>query len=87
MVWNQVTSNHRTKIISLQGACTLLSLIGSNCENCPKTRQELKILLGDIEIVGALGDGLVAGIGALSSDIRDLSTQHRGVSFATGKNY
>jgi hypothetical protein len=40
---------------------------------------------GDIEIIGALGDGLVAGLGALSSDVRDLHTQHRGVSFATGK--
>jgi hypothetical protein len=39
---------------------------------------------GDIEIIAALGDGLVAGMGALSSDIRDLSTQHRGVSFVTG---
>ncbi len=41
---------------------------------------------GDIEIIAALGDGLVAGMGALSSDIRDLSTQHRGVSFVTGNN-
>ena len=40
---------------------------------------------GDIEIVAALGDGLVAGLGALSSDVRDLQIQHRGVSFATGK--
>ncbi len=41
---------------------------------------------GDIEIIAALGDGLVAGMGALSSDIRDLSTQHRGVSFVTGNS-
>jgi hypothetical protein len=44
----------------------------------------LMFIKGDIEIIAALGDGLVAGMGALSSDIRDLSTQHRGVSFVTG---
>jgi hypothetical protein len=34
--------------------------------------------------VAALGDGIVAGKGALADSIADMSIEYKGVSFATG---
>ena len=41
-------------------------------------------LIGDISVVAALGDGIVAGKGALADNIADMSIEYKGVSFATG---
>lgn len=40
---------------------------------------------GDVGVVGALGDYMIAGAGALDSEVTPADTEHRGVSFATGK--
>ena len=36
--------------------------------------------------MAALGDGIVAGKGALADNLADMSIKYKGVSFATGKN-
>jgi hypothetical protein len=44
------------------------------------------VILGDISVVAALGDFVVAGTGSLASKIPDAGREFRGVSFATGKD-
>ena len=39
---------------------------------------------GDINVVAALGDGIIAGKGALANNLADMSIEYKGVSFATG---
>ena len=40
---------------------------------------------GDISVVGALGDFVVAGSGCLASRVTDAGKEFRGASFATGQ--
>ena len=47
--------------------------------------KQLYIFLGDISVVAALGDGILAGKGALADNLADMSIEYKGVSFATGK--
>ena len=42
---------------------------------------------GDIQLIGAMGDGLIAGQGALSTDIVSSTHKYFGVSFATGNSF
>ena len=45
------------------------------------------ILIGDIQIVAALGDGIIAGKGAMADNLADMTIEYKGVSFATGNTY
>ena len=45
----------------------------------------LKLFAGDINVVAALGDGIIEGKGALADNLADMTIKYRGVSFATGK--
>ncbi|XP_059093804.1 phospholipase B1, membrane-associated-like isoform X1 [Tigriopus californicus] len=58
---------------------------------CPDTRPTAyspksvhKLRPGDINLVGALGDHLISGTGALADSITNAGEEFRGVSFATG---
>ena len=42
------------------------------------------ILIGDINVIAALGDGTIAGKGALAVNLADMNIEYKGVSFATG---
>ena len=46
---------------------------------------ELIFVSGDISVVGALGDFVVAGSGSLASRVTDAAREFRGASFATGE--
>ena len=41
-------------------------------------------LIGDINVIAALGDGTIAGKGALADNLADMNVEYKGVSFATG---
>ena len=45
----------------------------------------LWIFLGDLSVVAALGDGILAAKGALADNLADMNIEYKGVSFATGK--
>lgn len=51
-----------------------------------KKALSLIVFTGDIKIVGALGDHLISGTGALANSITNAGEEFRGVSFATGKH-
>ena len=42
------------------------------------------VLIGDINVIAALGDGTIAGKGALAENLADMNIEYKGVSFATG---
>ena len=42
------------------------------------------IRIGDVQIVAALGDGIIAGKGAMADNLADMTIEYKGVSFATG---
>ena len=42
------------------------------------------VLIGDINVIAALGDGTIAGKGALADNLADMNIEYKGVSFATG---
>ena len=42
------------------------------------------LLIGDINVIAALGDGTIAGKGALADNLADMNIEYKGVSFATG---
>ncbi len=42
-------------------------------------------LTGDIRVVGAMGDFMVAGTGALAEELSESGTDFRGTSFVTGE--
>jgi len=50
----------------------------------PRPTDARKLLPGDIDVVGAIGDSLVAAFGALSRTIIGISTEYRGHSFCGG---
>ncbi len=41
--------------------------------------------IGDIRVVGAVGDFMMAGTGALAEELSESGTDFRGASFATGR--
>jgi len=59
-----------------------------NCSNTgrsnPRPTDAQKLLPGDVDVVMALGDSLVAAFGALSTSFFNLFTEYRGVSFCVG---
>ncbi|XP_063709363.1 phospholipase B1, membrane-associated-like [Culicoides brevitarsis] len=55
---------------------------GRRSQNVPESVH--KLTPGDIDVIGAIGDSLTAGVGALATTIPQLFLEFKGVSWATG---
>ncbi|KAK9721446.1 GDSL-like Lipase/Acylhydrolase [Popillia japonica] len=76
---NQLQKNQDTIDDSAPFPC---DTIGFRSDKKPDSVHRLKP--GDIDVIGAMGDSLTAGFGALSHTLLDLFRDYRGVSFPIG---